>query len=149
MKDDTRVYQYSVAKLVNELWFVFLFILVLLWGFTKLRLGEFSVLLFVMIIPVLMLILIPLCACLVVLSTKLLIDKDKIEKRTLFETKRISWGNVKSIERKHFYVILPDLEKPVDIEIRDRNGTSIRVYRFLDNWEDAEKDITLYSKKDF
>jgi hypothetical protein len=101
-----------------------------------------------MIIPALMLILIPLGACFVVLSTKLRISRDEIEKQTFLKTKKIRWEDVISIERKNFYVILPDSEEPLDIEVRDRKGSVIRVYRFLSDWEEAEEAIRLYAKKD-
>ena len=102
-----------------------------------------------MILPDLMMVSLPLIAYFILLSTKISVCKDGIAQKNILKSKEIKWENVTSIEKKHLYVLLPQLEKPADIEIKDKNKTRIRAYRFLKNFEEIEQEISRYTKINF
>jgi hypothetical protein len=80
------------------------------------------------------------------LSTKISIHRDGIAEKNILKVRQIRWEDVLSIEKKKFYVMMPDFEKPTDIEIIDKNKNAIRVYRFLHDFDKAGKEIREYSK---
>lgn len=147
--NNVKVYKYSFSKIIDNFGFLFVFPIILVLALYKVGLENFDAMEIVIFLPLLSLILIPLGAILILSRTTFIINDQKIVRKNIFGERSIKWNDVKSISERHLYAISPDLEKRCDMEIVSRNKTVIRVYRVLEEAEEAENEIRKYSRLHF
>ncbi len=141
-----RNYHYSFKKIFSDFWFLFVFPTMVCWALYKIGFENFIYLELVIYFPLVFLSTFPLVTIFILLKTEISITGTEIVQKNFIKEKRIKWEDVISIEKKHFYRLHPDFEKPEDIEIIDNKKNVIRVYRFLEEFEEAEDYINRYSK---
>jgi len=146
-----RNYNYSFIKVFRNYWF--LFVLPMISGvavskidFTGISKQELIWIIIGSLSPIAVLS-IPLIAIFILLKTNIQLNSEGIAQKNFLIYKKIRWEEVVSIKKVRKYTI--SFDEPKDIKITGRDGTTIIVYGFLKDLEEAEKDIKKYSRKEF